>query len=405
MALNAIVLGITGISLIPLGQYFFPKPVAQSVIVAITAGAPQLREEDKSLGGHVPGIAFFDSNGLRIGFKRGSRSDKIPAKQSRNVVVDPIDKDNNAVPEYMSIVGFGSDAVCISYITVTPPGGAKNWVLFGDTPKQCGAPWYHSNLGAGIGELYKPSCFWVDGLDSNGKTTNDIPQGYGIHLPDFPSVVNSGQAGDSARSEARQAQYTQYPDTMCKSTPRFKIYSRLDILHCLPIFDPPLQYTADWADVDFAKLKTEGKPQCDPTPGQTPTAKQSLQLYKSRIDRFGIHPTYGTKRSVPETSKVRRPRSCFEGRVIISDDVNHSAVELCQSATSMGPDLANTKEGKFCDMCTREIHPLCSEKITNGCFDVDSKALRKGSNGLQARDGIPGVVHHEKTYSDFSHWK
>jgi hypothetical protein len=45
------------------------------------------------------------------------------------------------------------------------------------------------------------------------------------------------------------------------------------------------------------------------------------------------------------------------------------------SETSMGPDFVSTVEELFCDMEEREVWPLCSTQITNGCLDMDTKAM------------------------------
>ena len=76
-----------------------------------------------------------------------------------------------------------------------------------------------------------------------------------------------------------------------------------------------------------------------------------------------------------------------DGRLTISADPQHDPVELCESETSLGPHLANTVLGTYCNMETREVLPLCSADEEEPCFDVtaarnqtlSARALSDGS--------------------------
>lgn len=66
---------------------------------------------------------------------------------------------------------------------------------------------------------------------------------------------------------------------------------------------------------------------------------------------------------------------------IVEDDIGHSAVEVCQSPTSTGPDYVNVNEGMFCRLADRTLFPVCSHvshldgSAASECFDVDSTRI------------------------------
>ena len=81
-------------------------------------------------------------------------------------------------------------------------------------------------------------------------------------------------------------------------------------------------------------------------------------------------------------------------RLIISSSDQHSAIGLCESATSRGSDLVSTAEGLFCDMQSKALHPLCSKIIGVDCFDLGLYQLRS-----RRRD-----VGTERTYRRVERW-
>jgi hypothetical protein len=288
MAANAVAFLVTALTIIPMAKEMFPHPSGSSTVVRVAAGLSLPRDSDFArTGGNTPSIALFDESGERIGFKSGARHGKIGDGNFKDIVVDPINKDNNRAPAYLSVSGSGDDALCIAYIYITPPS-KEFWAFFGDVPKECNAPWYHSNLPVQRqgGDPFKPRCFWIDSPEhNNGKTTGNFPQGAGIHLLDF------------AATNARVQQYVESRDTMCGSAPRFSLYPSLTEMNCLPIFNPPLKYNDDGTDTSFDALKTPGQVMCSPGPNEKPTAKQILQLQKWTGGRLSA-PTYGVKKTI-----------------------------------------------------------------------------------------------------------
>jgi len=89
-----------------------------------------------------------------------------------------------------------------------------------------------------------------------------------------------------------------------------------------------------------------------------------------------------------------RPRSAAMGSSIISStDPSHSAVKLCDSDTSYGPDFVSLSEGIFCDMATKTPWPFCSNSVAENCYDWDSHTL------------ISGAGQKVKAYTNVQEWQ
>ena len=74
-----------------------------------------------------------------------------------------------------------------------------------------------------------------------------------------------------------------------------------------------------------------------------------------------------------------RPRSAaMSSSIISSPDPSHSAIKLCESDTSYGPDFVSLSEGIFCDMATKTHWPLCSKSVADDCYEWDSHTLING---------------------------
>jgi hypothetical protein len=97
---------------------------------------------------------------------------------------------------------------------------------------------------------------------------------------------------------------------------------------------------------------------------------------------------------------VRAPWT--ETELVVSESKFHSAVKLCESETSMGPDFVHVEENIFCDMGAKKAYPLCggSSAGTNTtaaaqtCFDLESKNLVSG-----------GVVKRASPYTSIRDWR
>lgn len=86
------------------------------------------------------------------------------------------------------------------------------------------------------------------------------------------------------------------------------------------------------------------------------------------------------RRSVAEAELAFKKKY---GKILVIDDLpSHTAIGLCQSATSAGPNFVNPDEGYYCDMELKAIHPVCSEthsprQNSTSCFDMEQNELGK----------------------------
>jgi hypothetical protein len=221
------------------------------------------------------------------------------------------------------------------------------------------------------------------------RVPDGFPQGLSYRILDF-------QSGNTARA----TQYVDFAETMCNSTPRFEMYHNLTEMNCVPFYDKAIPLASDFTDADFEALKTEGKVACDPGPNDPVTSTQKMDLQKWAISKFGTTPTYGIKgRSEPDAVRITSANSaCNNHQIVVSDYDTHSAAELCDSPTSVGPDFISTKENIYCDMCAHQMWSLCSTAVELGCFDMAVMGLRLSD--LQKR----GEGTEAKKYKNVIQW-
>jgi len=360
MAANIIGLLLGAVTMIPFLESLMPDQADQTTTVRIGVGLST--NNDANTKGNTPGIALFDVVGRSVGTQSGS-SDTIADGGFSDIKVIAPDDAAGRQAEYISVSKGGNDALCIAYISMAwPDGGKRAW--YGDVGMQCGGFWYHSETIAGDDD-YRPACVWIDGDASNGIVT----QGMGIHITDFTATAERADA------------YAADQDTMCKSKPRFNLYNDITSDDWLPVFVPPLEYeSGTLVDTDRSKLFVTGIAQ-----GAPPQSRR-----RSIIEARGH-------------SNTTKPVPFMPHRLITSKHPSHSAIKLCKSKTSKGPDFVSYHEGVFCDMCEKEVWPLCSESLKGGCFDVLKGTMRPGS-GLNGRDESSGRQVPEKSYTKIDHW-
>ena len=95
----------------------------------------------------------------------------------------------------------------------------------------------------------------------------------------------------------------------------------------------------------------------------------------------------------PAETTARRTRRAADTRLVITADPSHNATALCESSTSLGPDLVSLAEQTYCNMGmnsetrsiaahvlilyllidTRKTLPLCYDGIATDCFNVETK--------------------------------
>ncbi|KAI9701956.1 MAG: hypothetical protein M1836_001300 [Candelina mexicana] len=339
--------------------------------------------------GNTPTVAIWDKYGQRVGQSKntehiGSTHKKYDAAKAKQVTVKekeviPLSIKNDQMqnigqvnPAYLFLAAWENDAPCVAAVSASGNGVTWNW--FGDIAVQCpGTQWYNSDKIVGDG-VYRPKCVWLDRDYSKGIWN----RGLSLHMQDFSAT------------EARKEQYTKYPDTLCKSAKRMTFWHDVE-----PDFDLPGNlelfpadydrngYNDDYTDKDFAKV-------IDNKAHFGPPATSKGKVRKSR-------------RSDNSTNSASN--TIGKGHLVISDHEQHSAQELCESPSSLGPDFVSTEESLFCDMSSKTIWHLCSTIIKTMCFDLQAQKLVGGTQNVTTRDLETDRALPEKEYDTYTHWK
>ena len=347
-------------------------PQTPATMVRIAAGQ-SANIDSSNLHGNQPGLGIYDHYGRQIG-SRGGSDNKILDASFLDIQVDPNDHGNTAPAEYLQVIAGGNDALCISYIATTLADGRQH-AWWGDVGKACGAAWHYSSLtvGASDGEDYQPTCTWIDG-------DNVYPNGMGIRLPDF--------SGSPDRVGQLANQFSNHPEYICKSTPRFRMYQHMNGHDVLPYFD---------YDDNNATFKD-------------PAAAMDKSHWKINVEGPNVNSQTILQDYVPAPGSVKRSlgqalsrRSGVLSTVIISGSAQHSAKELCDSETSWGHDFVSLKEKMFCDMESKILWHICDGETTNGCFDVEERVM-KASRGIRRRGTKTGTVPPVKSYMKTMRW-
>ena len=84
----------------------------------------------------------------------------------------------------------------------------------------------------------------------------------------------------------------------------------------------------------------------------------------------------------------------------MSNHTSQPAADLCNSATSWGPDFIGP-DGQFCDMGSKTLIPLCSSQDVEGCVEVDEEGTNLVKRMNVARRST-SVVH--KSYNKIQKW-
>ncbi|KAL9112237.1 MAG: hypothetical protein Q9227_003355 [Pyrenula ochraceoflavens] len=381
LVMGVIGLAMGGVGMVPLMKSFAPDKTDQTTTVRIGVGTST--DSSATTQGNVPGIALFDVVGRPIGESRGSH-DTIGDGSFQDIKVEAPDDIGGRQAEYISISKGGNDALCIAYITVTWPDNSK-YIFSGDVGYQCGAHWYPSQTTFGESNPgYKPRCFWIDGDSSNGITT----QGIGLHITDFEAT------------KERSTAFNKDQDLMCKSAPRFKLYDQLTSDMSLPYFDPPLEFVpGTLVDKDPNKVKVPGS---NRDPKNAPPSRRSLQNRNALSkNSFSSRETHNLQNHNATHHGFLPYMPSMTGILITSNDTLTSAIELCKSDTSRGPDHVSFTEKMFCDMQTKILWPLCiGSRDIRGCFDTLSHSMRPAKRIL--RRGEASVP--DKSYHTVNHW-
>ncbi|KAM0424810.1 hypothetical protein ACHAPT_009866 [Fusarium lateritium] len=257
-----------------------------------------------------------------------------------------VDHENQGV---YTLFSANDDAICIAWVTTSwsEDRGGQHYAVNGDMGYECGATWYYSGM------YYN---------------SNEDP--FKMDPKKQPKCFWIDKDGD-------------HPTTGFQV--RWPAFSKGEI------------------DLDGPDEKRDPKKWCD---------NISFGL-RTESDPRGIkYWTNNKKRSpVPERKRHRhyRRNKAMESQLIVSDVEGFSAQFLCESSTSVGPDLVNLKEGLFCDMGDKQLYPLCSAQLRDDCFDFDSKTLRPKALRLASNETVSNANFHiskvEKTYETTLDWR
>lgn len=199
----------------------------------------------------------------------------------------------------------------------------------------------------------------------------------------YSTTISMNRQCNVMCSNGRTAQYKDH-ETLSGSVPRFQMYKDIDMKTCMPCFNPPLQYNHNLTDVDMKKVV--GVPD-----SKTCTAK--------RMRRGGTQTVGARKLELPNINNgttTGKALIAFLKTLVTSNSKSYSAIGLCNTAASRGPDFVSHHENTYCDMTNKKAYLLCS-KIGNSilaevCFDLESKILIP-FKGIAARD-IPAKEYH-----------
>jgi hypothetical protein len=362
MAFSAIInfagLAVGAITLADSLTHKAKDPNKQTTVIISLGDAP-------NSGGSIPHIAAWDANGVRIGQFKGDANGHMDDSTQESFVFD--NKENGeqpAQPEYVSVVMQEGDALCISMITAI--GDGSTWTWTGDMAYSCQAQWYYSSRSYGNSD--QPiKCTYIDSDHTNGI----IAKAISLHMPDF-----SGDTG-------LISQYNEKPERLCASSARMTFHPDPFLPDSIPaFFDPPLQYgpstLSDGTNITTGLIMPDQgvDKQTWAYPDGTALSYDQPKVFPrgAPVRRHARDVKSGKKHSSKKHKNIR------PDHVVISNMKGHSAQELCEHPTSLGPDFVSTVEGMFCDMETGIVWPLCSSLVGARCFDLEIRQMR-GGNG------------------------
>ncbi|QDS70017.1 hypothetical protein FKW77_003637 [Venturia effusa] len=342
--------------------------------------------------GCVPNISLWDTNGARIG-QRYNKPKFHPRKARKQAEIfddakkgsrffetevmhtQTVPKGKDAQAEYIMIQAAGDEPICVTDISVR--GSDYDWVWFADNAKMCNRPWYPGGRKVGSNN-FRPACVWMGSHPVKGSPSKDAKDpstkkewfnALGLHINDFDA------------QEARVIQFQEHPESLCHSLPRMGFWLDKTRDSFIPFFRPPLEYNEDDSDKDLSLV----------------------------VDKNYHKPEQSSRRSLNSSSPIqpvqyKNPRP---GHLVISHYPEASAKEVCESYTSMGPDIVSVQEGLFCDMDSKELWPICSTDVSFSCFDLGTQAMRERKPGLSNRDDAQTKVRTvpQKEYRTSSVWQ
>ncbi|KAL6358940.1 hypothetical protein LRP88_09135 [Fusarium phalaenopsidis] len=255
-----------------------------------------------------------------------------------------VDHDNQGV---YTLFSANNDAICIAWVTTSwsEDRGGNHYAVQGDMGYYCGATWYYSGM------------YYNSQEDHGRKEPENQPKCFWID-----------KDGDH-------------------DTTGFQVR--------WPAF------STGELDPDAPPEERDPRKKCD---------NISFGIRKEEDPRSIRYWTNNKRRALPGTPerprhRHRRRNAAMASQLIIGDAEGLSARFLCESETSVGPDLVNLKEGLFCDMDEKQLYPLCSPSVQTGCFDFDSRTMRAAMSVSNMTVSSFHATKVEKTYETTLDWR
>lgn len=383
--------------------------------INVLVGMPLITEEQfpdkkniyatQSYGGCAPDISLFNPNGDRVGYYLNDEcKNKIDQNNPKDLMAKYIKKGGTEVAEYLTVAAAGIDAICISAIAVTFPASTETYAFLpGEVAAICRDysdrheyHWSESatviqfrNPDTGSTNDARPKCLWIDKPDNDGVRATRY-QGFQVHLPDFK------------RDNSTYKLWQENPYHMCDSLARFGPYDALSVMTCPQVFVPAPLAGESLPLPEVSACLPDGLPAPDgkvyPRPCSDPRLADTdkytiLSMYGQacpNLDTKKPKPTvcrrnacrkrqegsFSTEQGFPSPYHPLQKR--FAGKLVKSRDITQSAVRVCESKGSVGPDFYSEHEQMFCDMNRRKLYPMCTSDADVECFDTFYNETRPG---------------------------
>ncbi|KAK5941092.1 hypothetical protein PMZ80_006369 [Knufia obscura] len=358
-------------------------------------------EEEKSLSGNAPALAAWGPGGTFLGqvTPDGVTTQKINAPGFRDYSIE-----GRSGAEYLSVVQTGNDGVCIHLITAQSANVNLKYAWTGDIGKACGAPWYPSAQRiTNVLEETPPVCVWIDGNGDSGH----IWKGFNFHLPSFPVTEGADDKVQESTQRVVDA-WKANRDLLCKSEPRFSMYEDIKIGNQIRTYlgDPTFEDASsqeyadkvlnadnwDWGEKPPAgklPLSANGKTAqiaCldEECPPKGPSFDKNLAIQKQTRRRLQRRDKRRQKVDNKQdfVAALKKRQEVHADRLVVSKIKQHSAIEVCNSQSSLGPDFLSMSEMMFCDMSEKTLWPVCVDETASYCFNMDTQTVKGSISSL-----------------------
>ncbi|KAF2664830.1 hypothetical protein BT63DRAFT_459443 [Microthyrium microscopicum] len=374
----------TGISMYPMFKAMTEPNKAEATLVKITLGSTGLNRDPGSMGGNIPHVSVYADDGVLIGRAKGNSKKNWTPGSTYPVSINPEHGQQGKQATYVTVAAAGNDAICISGISVAWPDGSDPRGWLGDMGQNCtdvglsaaeSPYWANSNTQTGSDPSHKSKCIWLDGDKTGGIATQAI----GLHITDFGRTDGATDANGEPLRNAVAKQWTGNRDLFCKAKARMGFYDTFFADSFPLVYQPPLEFNDNGTDKDVGMV---------------------LHHY-TNIDPELLTPARKRRNAALPSFNVT---SSSHRNLVHSHHAGHSAVELCLSKTSVSPDFVSHAEGKFCDMATKIIWPLCLGQTVVGCFNATSNQLIPDATRLNKRELEQVNASADDMYSHILHW-